>query len=69
MKVDQTFIDFALNLLVADRLIVEVKAVDTLLPIHKAQLLTYLRRSGLRLGLLINFNVTWLKDGIHRIAN
>ena len=58
-----------LDLLVADRLIVEIKAVDMLLPIHKAQLLTYLRLSGLRLGLLINFNVTRLKDGIHRIAH
>jgi GxxExxY protein len=58
-----------LDLLVADRLIVEIKAVDTLLPVHKAQLLTYLRLSGLRLGLLINFNVVRLKDGIHRIAH
>lgn len=58
-----------LDLLVADRLIVEIKAVDALLPVHKAQLLTYLRLSGLRLGLLINFNVVRLKDGIHRIAH
>jgi GxxExxY protein len=58
-----------LDLLVADRLIVEIKAVDALLPVHKAQLLTYLRLSGLRLGLLINFNVVRLKDGITRIAH
>ena len=57
-----------LDLLVAERLIVEVKAVDAMLPIHKAQLLTYLRLSGLRLGLLINFNVVRLKDGIQRVA-
>jgi len=57
-----------IDLLVADRLIVEVKAVDALLPIHKAQLLTYLRLSALRLGLLINFNVVRLKDGIQRVA-
>jgi GxxExxY protein len=58
-----------LDLLVADRLIVEIKAVDALLPIHKAQLLTYLRLSGLRHGLLINFNVVRLKDGIQRVAH
>lgn len=58
-----------LDLLVADRLIVEVKAVEALLPIHKAQLLTYLRLSGLRLGLLINFNVVRLKEGIQRVAH
>jgi GxxExxY protein len=58
-----------LDLLVADRLIVEVKAVEALLPIHKAQLLTYLRLSGLRLGLLINFNVVRLKEGIRRVAH
>jgi GxxExxY protein len=57
-----------LDLLVAERFIVEVKAVDALQPIHKAQLLTYLRLSGLRLGLLINFNVVRLKDGLQRVA-
>ena len=53
--------------LVAERKVVnEVKSVDRLLPIHQAQLLTYLRLSGLRVGLLINFNVRVLRDGIVR---
>ena len=60
---------FRLDLLVDDWLIVEVKAVDSLQPIHEAQLLTYLRLSGKRLGLLINFNVAVLKTGIRRVAN
>ena len=45
---------------------VEIKAVEALAPIHDAQLLTYLRLGGWRVGLLINFNVVVLKDGIHR---
>ena len=57
-----------LDLLVSDLVIVEVKAIEALLPIHEAQLLTYLRLSGRRLGLLINFNVPAVKDGIQRIA-
>jgi GxxExxY protein len=49
-------------------MIVELKAVDQLIPIHEAQLMSYLKLSGRRLGLLINFNVKLLKDGIKRIA-
>jgi GxxExxY protein len=49
--------------------IVELKAVEKLEPIHKAQLLSYLKLSGCKVGLLINFNVKILKDGIHRIVN
>ena len=60
---------FRLDLLVDDRLLVEVKAIDCILSIHEAQLLTYLRLSGKHLGLLINFNVPVLKTGIKRIAN
>ena len=60
---------FRLDLLVDDSLVVEVKAIDLLQPIHEAQLLTYLRLSRKRLGLLINFNVPVLKTGIKRIAN
>ncbi len=47
----------------------EIKAVDRLAPIHQAQLLSYLRLSGCKVGLLINFNVKVLKDGIRRIVN
>ena len=57
---------FRIDLLVADEVIVEIKAVDRLLPVHEAQLLTYLKLSGVRVGLLINFNVRLLKDGIRR---
>jgi GxxExxY protein len=57
---------YRLDLLVDDRVIVELKAVEQLLPIHEAQLLTYLKLSGKELGFLINFNVTRLKDGLNR---
>lgn len=57
-----------LDLLVGDAVIVEIKAVEKPNPIHQAQLLTYLKLSGLRLGYLINFNVRLLKDGIRRYA-
>ncbi|KOP22655.1 GxxExxY protein [Hapalosiphon sp. MRB220] len=59
---------FKLDLLVDRCLIVELKAVETLLPVHTAQLLTYLKLSKCRLGLLINFNVPLIKDGIKRIV-
>jgi GxxExxY protein len=57
-----------LDLVVENRVIVEIKAVEVLLPVHKAQLLTYLRLSGFRVGLLINFNVPLIKSGITRIV-
>lgn len=60
---------FRMDLLVADCVVVELKSVEQVHPIHKKQLLTYLRLSGKRLGLLINFNVALLKDGITRIVN
>lgn len=59
---------YRLDLLVEGQVIVEIKAVEDLLPIHKAQLLTYLKLSQLRVGLLINFNRGHLKDGIRRIV-
>ena len=59
---------YRLDLVVEDRVIVEIKSVDGLAPIHEAQLLTYLRLSGKRVGLLINFNVPLLKDGIKRMV-
>ena len=57
-----------LGLVVEKRLIVELKAVEALLPVHTAQLLTYLKLSGYRLGLLVNFNSAIVKQGIKRIA-
>ncbi len=65
------FIDvgYRIDLLVEDALIVELKAVDKLAPIHEAQLLTYLKLTSKKLGLLINFNVLHLKDGIKRMVN
>ncbi len=60
---------FRLDLLINSKLIVEIKSVETLMPVHKKQLLTYLKLSGNKLGLLINFNETHLKDGIVRIVN
>jgi GxxExxY protein len=58
--------NLVLDILVDGRLILELKAVERLEGVHEAQLLTYLRLSGIRLGLLINFNVRFLKDGIKR---
>ncbi|HEX3879462.1 MAG TPA: GxxExxY protein [Bryobacteraceae bacterium] len=60
---------FRADLLVEDKVIVEIKSVETLAPVHKKQLLTYLRLAGKRLGVLINFHVPLIKDGITRIVN
>jgi GxxExxY protein len=60
---------YRLDLLVEQRIIIELKAVERLIPIHEAQLLSYLKLSKLPLGLLINFNVKLLRDGIRRLAN
>lgn len=57
-----------LDLVVDNRVVVEIKAVETLLPVHKAQVITYLKLTGYRLGLLINFNTALIKQGIQRIA-
>ena len=57
-----------LDLLVEDCVLVELKAVEKILPVHRGQVLTYLKLTGLRLGLLINFNVPVIKDGIKRIV-
>ena len=59
---------YRIDLLVNDAVIVEVKATDTLLPIHQAQIMTYLRLSGCRLGFLVNFNVKMFRNGIRRIV-
>ena len=60
---------FRIDLLVQQQLIVEIKASERLLPIHEAQLLTYLKLTDNRLGLLINFNEKTIKEGVKRIAN
>lgn len=60
---------YKLDLLVEDVVIVELKAVERVLPVHEAQLLSYLKLSGKRVGLLINFNVPHLKNGIKRFVN
>jgi len=60
---------YRLDLVVEGKIILELKTVEHLLPIHEAQLLTFLKLSGLTLGLLINFNVPVLKNGIKRIEN
>jgi len=60
---------YRIDLLVEDKIIVEIKAVERLEPIHEAQLLSYLKLSGLEIGLLINFNVKILKNGIRRLVN
>jgi GxxExxY protein len=60
---------YRIDLLVADEVIVEIKTVEALLPIHEAQILSYLKASGRKVGLLINFNVRVLKDGIRRFVS
>ena len=60
---------YRIDLLVEEKVIIELKVVEKLLPIHEAQLLTYLKLSNKKIGLLINFNTLRLKHGIKRIAN
>jgi len=62
-------IGYRLDLLVEDKIIVEIKAVENLAPVHFSQLLTYLKLSNKKLGLLINFNTKYLKNEIHRVVN
>lgn len=57
------------DMLIENKVLVELKTVDDLLPVHKAQLLTYLRLSDRKLGLLMNFNVSAMKNGVRRVAN
>ncbi len=59
---------YRLDLLVEKRVIVEVKAIDRLAPVHHAQMLSYLRHTGLRVGLILNFNTAILPDGIKRVS-
>ena len=61
--------DFRLDLLVNDTVVIELKSVEQLLPVHEKQLLTYLKLADKQLGLLVNFNESYLKRGIKRIVN
>ena len=60
--------NYRMDVVVENRLIIELKTVETLLPIHEAQLLTYLKLAGIHTGLLLNFNVSVLRDGIKRMV-
>jgi GxxExxY protein len=60
---------YRLDIVFEDKIILELKSCEKIEPIHKAQLLTYLKLSGIKLGLLLNFNVTLMREGIVRIVN
>ena|SRR5687767_1564266 len=60
---------YKIDLLVEKSVIIEIKSVERLAPVHFKQVMTYLKLSKLRNGLLLNFNVEWMKDGIHRVFN
>jgi GxxExxY protein len=60
---------YRIDLLVDNRVVVELKAIEALLPVHRAQLLSYLRLGGFRLGYLVNFNVLHMREGIARLVN
>jgi GxxExxY protein len=62
-------VGFKADLIIEHKVILELKSVEGLMPVHYKQLLTYLKLTDLKLGLLINFNVNLMKDGIHRIVN
>jgi GxxExxY protein len=59
---------YRIDLLVADRVIVELKSIEKILPVHEAQLLTYLRLTGIKTGLILNFNAPLLKNGLRRLV-
>jgi len=62
-------VGYRIDMIVDEKVIIEIKSVESLMPVHFSQVLTYLRLSGLRLGLLINFNSDHLKENIHRVVN
>jgi len=61
--------DYVIDILVADEIILELKAIEGILPVHEAQIISYLKLANKRLGFLINFNVPLLKDGFRRFVN
>ena len=62
-------IGFRADLIVDDKVLIEIKSIEAIAPVHYKQVLTYLKLSNLKLGLLINFNVALIKDGIQRVVN
>jgi GxxExxY protein len=68
-KGDNLHKDFRIDILVENEVIVEIKAVENILPVHEAQLISYLKMSGKKVGLLINFNVSVIKQGCRRFVN
>ena len=62
-------VGFRIDLMISGKVLIEVKSVEAIAPVHFAQTLTYLRLTGLKLGLLLNFNTRYLKDGITRVVN
>ena len=66
VKMDQ---GFRADIIVESKVVIEIKSVEYVAPVHKKQLLTYLKLTDLKLGLLVNFNESLIKDGIHRIVN
>lgn len=62
-------IGFRADLIIEDKVIIEIKSIEALTPVHYKQLITYLKLTNIKLGLLINFNVALIKSGIHRIVN
>ena len=71
IRYDELTIDngYRIDLLVDDRVVIELKALETILPVHRGQLLSYLRLGGFKLGYLLNFNVAHMRDGITRMVN
>src|SRR5207253_4345017 len=71
IRYDDMTIDngYRIDLLVGDRVVVELKAVEAILPVHRSQLLSYLKLGGFNLGYLLNFHVAHMRDGIVRMAN
>ena len=65
----RTEIGYRIDILVGSKLIIEIKGVEALNDVHKAQVITYLKLTGCKLGLLVNFNVALIKDGIKRVVN
>jgi len=68
-KGQQLAVGFRIDLLVEEKVVIELKAISAIENIHLAQILTYLKLSNLKLGLILNFNVKYLKDGIKRVVN